>query len=120
MAFDEAYEAGWLNRRVEIVVHDENGLPFGRLRNAVEGFDWLVEQGCIAVAGAYSGVNAIALPSPQLLPVTSVPCPQVAGPLLVFSRLSRASSSHRAVGRLFPAERVKDNAYILPSAIFII
>jgi ABC-type branched-subunit amino acid transport system substrate-binding protein len=60
MAFDEAYEAGWLNRRIEIVVHDENGLPFGSLRNAVEGFDWLVEQGCIAVAGAYSGDNAIA------------------------------------------------------------
>jgi ABC-type branched-subunit amino acid transport system substrate-binding protein len=61
MAFDEGYEQGWLNRRVEFVAHDENGLPFGSLRNAADGFRWLVDQGCIAVAGAYSGDNTIAV-----------------------------------------------------------
>jgi ABC-type branched-subunit amino acid transport system substrate-binding protein len=61
MAFDEGYEQGWLNRRIEFVAHDENGLPFGSLRNATDGFRWLVDQGCIAVAGAYSGDNTIAV-----------------------------------------------------------
>src|SRR5271169_4345726 len=46
MAFDEAYEQGWLNRRVEVVAHDENGLPLGTAQNVVEGFRWLVDQGC--------------------------------------------------------------------------
>ncbi len=59
MAFDEGYEQGWLNRRVEVVAHDENGLPLGTARNAVEGFRWLVDQGCIAIAGAYSSDNGI-------------------------------------------------------------
>ena len=52
MAFDEAFETGVLNRRVEIVNHPENGLPRGSARNAIDGFRWLVDQGCIAVAGA--------------------------------------------------------------------
>ena len=61
MAFGEGYEQRWLNRRVEMVVHDENGLPFGSLRNATDGFRWLADQGCIAIAGAYSGDNAVAV-----------------------------------------------------------
>jgi branched-chain amino acid transport system substrate-binding protein len=59
MAFDEAYEGGVLTRRVEVVIHPEDGLPRGTARNATEGFRWLVDQGCIGVAGAYSSDNAI-------------------------------------------------------------
>jgi ABC-type branched-subunit amino acid transport system substrate-binding protein len=59
MAFDEAYEQGRLDRRVELVMHAENGLPRGSAANAVEGFRWLVGEGCIAIAGAYSSDNAI-------------------------------------------------------------
>src|SRR5579862_4532437 len=61
MAFEEGYRQRWLTRRIEVVAHDENGLPLGSLRNAIDGFRWLVDQGCIAVAGAYSGDNAIAV-----------------------------------------------------------
>jgi ABC-type branched-subunit amino acid transport system substrate-binding protein len=59
MAFDEAAESGALERPVEFVLHAENGLPNGSAKNATEGFRWLVDQGCIGVAGAYSSDNAI-------------------------------------------------------------
>ncbi len=59
MAFDEASESGLLDRPVEHVLHAENGLPNGTAKNATDGFRWLVDQGCIAVAGAYSSDNAI-------------------------------------------------------------
>ena len=61
MAFDEALEEGVLPRRVEHLIHPENGLPRGSAKNAIDGFRWLVDQGCIAVAGAYSSDNAIAV-----------------------------------------------------------
>jgi branched-chain amino acid transport system substrate-binding protein len=59
MAFDEAIEQGLLDRPVEFVLHAEKGLPNGSARNATEGFRYLVDQGCIGVAGAYSSDNAI-------------------------------------------------------------
>ncbi len=59
LAFDEALESGLLERPVEFVIHAENGLPNGSARNATDGFRYLVDQGCIGVAGAYSSDNAI-------------------------------------------------------------
>ena len=59
MAFDEALEDGLLDRPVEFVLHAENGLPRGSARNTADGFKYLVDQGCIGVAGAYSSDNAI-------------------------------------------------------------
>src|SRR3954453_9306901 len=59
LAFDEATEAGLLDRPVEFVLHGEHGLPHGSAKNATDGFRYLVDEGCIAVAGAYSSDNAI-------------------------------------------------------------
>ena len=61
MAFEEAREAGVLPRAVEHVIRAENGLPNGSAKNAVDGYRWLVEQGCLVIAGAYSSDNAIAV-----------------------------------------------------------
>lgn len=61
MAFDEALEQGVLTRKVEHVIHVEDGLPNGSAKNAVDGYKWLVDQGCVIVAGAYSSDNAIAV-----------------------------------------------------------
>jgi branched-chain amino acid transport system substrate-binding protein len=61
MAFDEAREAGVLPRAVEHVIRAENGLPNGSAKNAIDGYRWLVEQGCLVIAGAYSSDNAIAV-----------------------------------------------------------
>ena len=59
LAFDEALEQGLIDRPVEFVIHAENGLPRGSVCNApVYGFKYLVDQGCIGVAGAYSSDNA--------------------------------------------------------------
>jgi ABC-type branched-subunit amino acid transport system substrate-binding protein len=59
MAFDEAAQHGLLDRPVEFVIHPESGLPQGTAKNATDGFRFLVDEGCIAVAGAYSSDNAI-------------------------------------------------------------
>jgi branched-chain amino acid transport system substrate-binding protein len=59
LAFDEAVEAGVLDRPYEFVLHGENGLPNGSAKNATDGFKYLVDEGCIGVAGAYSSDNAI-------------------------------------------------------------
>ncbi len=59
LAFDEAVEQGLLDRPYEFVLHPENGLPQGSAKNATDGFRYLVDEGCIGVAGAYSSDNAI-------------------------------------------------------------
>jgi ABC-type branched-subunit amino acid transport system substrate-binding protein len=59
LAFDEAIEHGVLNRDVELVIHPEHGLPQGSAKNAIDGFKYLVDEGCIGVAGAYSSDNAM-------------------------------------------------------------
>jgi branched-chain amino acid transport system substrate-binding protein len=59
MAFDEAAEQGLIDRPVAFVLHAENGLPNGSAKNATDGFRYLVDEGCIGVAGAYSSDNAI-------------------------------------------------------------
>ncbi|HEY3831630.1 MAG TPA: ABC transporter substrate-binding protein [Acidimicrobiia bacterium] len=59
LAFDEAVESGLLDRPYEFVLHGENGLPNGSAKNATDGFKYLVDEGCIGVAGAYSSDNAI-------------------------------------------------------------
>ncbi len=61
MAFDDAVEQGVLERPYEFVLHAEQGLPRGSARNAIDGFKYLVDQGCIVVAGAYSSDNALVL-----------------------------------------------------------
>src|SRR5260370_25585643 len=59
LAFDEAIEHGVINRDVEFVIHPEQGLPQGSAKNAIDGFRYLVDEGCIGVAGAYSSDNAM-------------------------------------------------------------
>jgi branched-chain amino acid transport system substrate-binding protein len=59
LAFDEAIERGLLSRPYEFVLHPENGLPNGSAKNAIDGFKYLVDEGCLAVAGAYSSDNAM-------------------------------------------------------------
>jgi ABC-type branched-subunit amino acid transport system substrate-binding protein len=59
MAFDLSKEKGMLPRNVEMISIAERGLPQGSARNATDGFRSLVEQGCIAIAGAYSSDNAM-------------------------------------------------------------
>jgi len=59
LAFDQAVESGLLDRPYEFVLHAENGLPNGSAKHATDGFKYLVDEGCIGVAGAYSSDNAI-------------------------------------------------------------
>jgi len=52
-------ESGLLDRPYEFVLHGENGLPNGTAKSATDGFRYLVDEGCIGIAGAYSSDNAI-------------------------------------------------------------
>ena len=59
LAFDQAVESGLIERPYEFVLHGEYGLPNGSAKNATDGFRYLVDEGCIGVAGAYSSDNAM-------------------------------------------------------------
>src|SRR5258708_37992951 len=48
-----------LDRSYEIVGSRQGGPPPGEAKNAIDGFQWLVDEGCLAVAGAYSSDNAM-------------------------------------------------------------
>ena len=71
--FDEALEAGIIDRPYEFVLHAENGLPNGSAKNATDGFRYLVDEGCIAVADAmgvsritiYNYLNAVSPRAPE-------------------------------------------------------
>ena len=61
MAFDEGIEKGLLDRRYELIYEDEAGLPQGTAFGGVQGFDRLVDAGCLVVIGANYTDSAVAL-----------------------------------------------------------
>ena len=61
LAFEEAYEQGLVNRRIELVVEESSALPRRAARYAVEGFARLVEAGCLGVIGPLISDNSIVL-----------------------------------------------------------
>ncbi len=61
MAFDEAFEAGRINRPIKIVVKKENGLPNGSQYEDEKGFREFYEEGCIGVMCPNSSDNGIVL-----------------------------------------------------------
>jgi branched-chain amino acid transport system substrate-binding protein len=61
MAFDEGQERGLIDRRYELVIEREAGLPQGSAQSGLQGFQRLVDEGCIAVIGANYTDSAWAL-----------------------------------------------------------
>jgi hypothetical protein len=106
LAFDEAVESGLLDRPYKFVLHAENGLPNGSARNATDGFKYLVDQGCIGVAGAYNSDNAITvatLANELQVPLISwAGTERLPGRILLSPRqrrLRRRRGAHRCVAR---------------------
>jgi len=61
LAFEEAYERGVTNRRIELVVEESSALPRRSAKYAVDGFRSLVDQGVIGVIGPLISDNSIVL-----------------------------------------------------------
>ena len=92
LAFDEGVERGLLDRPVRVRAARRERSAERTAKNATDGFRYLVDEGCIGVAGAYSSDNAITVaPLANELQV-----PLISGPAPSVCRASTASGSATA------------------------
>ncbi len=61
MVFEDALKAGVLDRPVEIVYREVEGLPKGTVKAVIDAYAELVDEGCLAIYGPNTGDNAVAL-----------------------------------------------------------
>src|SRR5581483_7723262 len=59
--FREALEAGELDRPVELLVREADGLPTGTVKSVIDAYRDLVDDGCLAVFGPNISENTIPL-----------------------------------------------------------
>ncbi|WP_109530323.1 MULTISPECIES: ABC transporter substrate-binding protein [Nocardia] len=61
LVFDEALAAGEIDRPVEVVYKEVEGLPKGSVKAVIDGFAELVDEGCLAVFGPNITDNCVAV-----------------------------------------------------------
>ncbi len=62
LALEDALNEGvWGRSPVEIITADARGLPRENYRKVIQGYQWLVEQGCVVILGPMISDNSIAL-----------------------------------------------------------
>ncbi|API61106.1 hypothetical protein BSL82_11650 [Tardibacter chloracetimidivorans] len=61
LAFENALEDGVIDRAVQIVVRDVDGLPTGNVHEVLNAWKELANEGCVAIIGPHISENAIAL-----------------------------------------------------------
>lgn len=62
LAIEDALNEGvWARSPVQLVVADARGLPRENYRKVIEGYTWLVEQGCVVVLGPMISDNCLVL-----------------------------------------------------------
>ena len=59
MVFDEGLERGVIDRPVEFVIREVEGLPKGSVKAVVNVYEELVDEGCVAVFGPFITDNAV-------------------------------------------------------------
>ncbi|MDR3664006.1 MAG: ABC transporter substrate-binding protein [Mycobacterium sp.] len=59
LVFSKALEEGLIDRRVEIVYKEVEGLPKGTVKAVIDAFGELVDEGCLAVFGPHITDNAV-------------------------------------------------------------
>src|SRR5262249_54468505 len=62
MVFDQAIEKGIIDRRYEIIVEENAGLPQDTAKGGIDSYHRLCDAGCIVVIGANYTDSAIPLP----------------------------------------------------------
>ena len=61
MVFEEAVEKGVIDRPIEIVYREVEGLPKGTVKAVIDAYQELVDEGCLAIFGPHIGDNAVAI-----------------------------------------------------------
>jgi branched-chain amino acid transport system substrate-binding protein len=61
LVFGDAYERGILDRPVEVVFAEVDGLPRGSVKAVVDAYGDLCDQGCLAVFGPHVSENIVAV-----------------------------------------------------------
>jgi ABC-type branched-subunit amino acid transport system substrate-binding protein len=59
MVFDDGLERGVIDRPVEFVIREVEGLPKGSVKAVVNAYEELVDEGCVAVFGPFITDNAV-------------------------------------------------------------
>jgi branched-chain amino acid transport system substrate-binding protein len=59
LVFDEAVAAGVIDRPVEMIYREVEGLPKGSVKAVIDAFEELVEEGCLAIFGPHITDNAV-------------------------------------------------------------
>jgi ABC-type branched-subunit amino acid transport system substrate-binding protein len=62
LAIEDALNEGvWARSPVQLVIADARGLPRENYRKVIEGYKWLVDQGCVVVLGPLISDNSLVL-----------------------------------------------------------
>jgi branched-chain amino acid transport system substrate-binding protein len=59
LAWEEALEDGVIDRPIELIVKNVEGLPSGSVREVVQGFKELVDEGAVTIIGPLSSENVL-------------------------------------------------------------
>jgi branched-chain amino acid transport system substrate-binding protein len=59
IVFRDGHAAGLIDRPVEIHYRGAQGLPKGSVKEAIDAFGELVDEGCVAVIGPHIGENLV-------------------------------------------------------------
>ena len=61
MVFGDALEQGLIDRPVEVVYREVEGLPKGTVKAVIDAYGELVDEGCLAIFGPHIGDNSVAI-----------------------------------------------------------
>ena len=61
MVFDDALEHDLIDRPIEIIYREVEGLPKGTVKAVIDAYEELVDLGCLVIFGPHIGDNAVAI-----------------------------------------------------------
>ena len=62
LAIEDALNEGvWARSAVQLIVADARGLPRENYKKVIDGYRWLVDQGCVVVLGPMISDNSLVL-----------------------------------------------------------
>src|SRR6187401_124019 len=62
LAIEDAMNEGiWSRNPIELVIADARGLPRENYKKVIDGYKWLVDQGCVVVLGPLISDNSVVL-----------------------------------------------------------
>lgn len=77
LVFKQGYEQGIIDRPVDLVLKEVEGFPKGTIKNVIDAYNELVDEGCIAIFGPMIADNAV--PTREVIEQRRVPVISVTG-----------------------------------------